>query len=398
MEPELKELELKGYVKPGFEEAGEAFLNNFHELDDLGASAALFIDQEKVIDIWAGVMNENVPEVREWQEDTLVNVWSTTKGFASLAIHMLRARGQLDFDKPVAYYWEEFAANGKAEIPVLYLLNHRSGMVSWKKRFTRSKGPEILYNWDEAVSLLAEQEPFWEPGTASGYHLLSYGHLVGELLRRIDGRPIDQFIKEEITVPLGLDFHMPLAESDFHRVADLRLMPNLNTFSEASKTKLSTMAQFAFTNPLARITDACSAEWRKAVIPAANGHCGARAVAKLYGILATGGTAKSENVTLLSPEDIEEIREPSEPGVDLILGAGMAGAELVWGRGYRIDHDNSYGPNPRAFYHWGFGGSLGYCDPESKIGFSYVMNRIELSSKSGQRSGNILKAIYNCID
>lgn len=382
--------ELKGEIKPGFEKVGEAFLNNFAELNELGAASALYVNQEKVVDVWAGHVDNDAK--KEWQENTLVNVWSTTKGFVSLAIHMLKSRGELDIDLPVAHYWPEFAAAGKAEIPVRYLLNHRSGMAAWKKE----SPTEMLYDWELATSLLAEQEPLWEHGTASGYHLLSYGHLVGEVLRRIDGRTIDQFIREEITEPLELDFHMPLGESNFDRVTDVCLMPNFSALSTASKNKLGGLAKSAFTNPLVRVTDANSPAWRKAVVPAANGHGTARAVAQLYAILATGGTSQSK-LTLLNPSDIETIREPAEAGVDLILGAGMGDADLIWGLGYRIDHANIYGPNPRAFYHGGFGGSLGYCDPEKGVGFGYTMNRMDLSSRSGQRAANILQAAFSCL-
>ncbi len=387
-------MELKGDIANGFEAVGDAFLKNFSELNDLGASACLYIDQKKVVDIWGGCTDEKEAEPdtsKEWQHDTLVNIWSTTKGFVSLAMHMLMDRGQLDIDQPVAHYWPEFGANGKEEIPVRFLLNHRSGMAGWQNEFSKQTPPEILYDWDEATRLLAEQEPFWEPGTASGYHLLSYGHLVGEVLKRIDGRPIDKFIKEEVTTPLGLDFHMPVAESDLSRISDVRLMPNFKTMSSESRAKLSKLAQFAFTNPLARVGDANSEAWRKAVIPAANGHATAEAVAKLYGVLSTGGAQ------LISEESIERMREPAESGVDLILGAGMSEAELIWGLGYRINHDNSYGPNERAFYHGGFGGSLGFCDPEHNFGFGYVMNRMDMSSRSGQRAAALLDAVYSCL-
>lgn len=392
------DVELKGQIDPGFEEVGEAFLKNFSKRKELGAASTLYLNQKKVVDIWAGYMDESGKKEekeigRDWEEDTLVNVWSTTKGFVSLAIHMLRSRGQLDIDLPVAHYWPEFAAAGKAEIPVRWLLNHRSGMGAWKKE----SPAEMLYDWDEAVSLLAQQEPLWEPNTASGYHLLSYGHLVGEVLRRIDGRTIDQFIREEITEPLELDFHMPLGENNFDRVTDVRLMPNFSMLSTASRAKLMGLAKFAFTNPLVRVTDANSTDWRKSVVPAANGHATARAIAGLYGVLATGGTSESKGHTLLNPADIEGMREPAKPGVDLILGAGMANTDLIWGLGYRIDHEKNYGPNPKAFYHGGFGGSLGFCDPENGIGFGYVMNRMDLSSRSGQRAGSILKAIYKCL-
>ncbi len=383
----MNDIEIKGYIKPGFEKVGDAFIKNFKELRELGAGVSVFLGEESVVDIWGGLKSDG----QKWQKDTLVNVWSTTKGFTSLAIHMLKSRGLLDFDKPVAYYWEEFAAAGKAEIPVRQILNHRSGMACWKKE----QPVDILYDWEAAVRLLAEQEPLWEPGKFSGYHLLSYGHLAGEILRRIDGRMIDRFIQEEIADPLGLDFNMPVAEDDFRRISDVALMPDATKISTESRAKLSEIARLAFTNPLAKVFDANSTKWRQAVIPAANGHTTARDVAKLYALLANGGSFKE--TTLVSAEDIENMRQPSEPGVDLILGAGMDNKEMIWGMGYRINHDNSYGANSRAFYHGGFGGSLGFCDPEAGLGFGYVMNRMDLSSRSGSRAANLVNAVYDCI-
>ncbi len=384
---------LNGYIKPGYEAVGDAFIKNFTDFRDLGAAAAVMEGEELVVDIWGGQIHD---EKTPWEKDTLVNVWSTTKGFVSLAAHMLMARGKLDIEKPVAAYWEEFAASGKSEITVRQLLNHRSGMAGWREKVPVG----VLYDWKWATDLLAAQKTFWEPGEASGYHLLSYGHLVGEVIRRIDGRPVDVFIREEIAEPLELDFHMPLTpfvkdSERAGRVSDVVLMPTTSKISAEARAKLSEVASYVFTNPLARVYDANSPEWRAAVIPAANGHTTARAVAKMYSLLANGGSHRS--ITLLSPEDVEKMREPAPAGKDLILGAGMGGADLIWGLGYRINHDNRYGPNPRAFYHGGFGGSLGFADPESGLSFSYTMNRMDLSSKSGDRASNLLKAVYAVI-
>ena len=384
-----KDIHPDSFVKPGFEKVVDAFLSNFQETEELGASTAVYKDGELVADIWGGWVDEDkrVP----WAKDTLVNVWSCTKGLVSTSIHLLISRGKLSLSDPISKHWPELSGGAKDRITLQHVLTHRSGIVTWQSK----EEVNLLYEWDRAVGLLAEQEVFWEPGEQSGYHLFTFGHLLGELIRRVDGRTVSDFIQQELARPLELDFHMPLPREHLYRVSDIYLMPTTTQIPDSARQKLPEIAKFAFTNPLARVYDANSQDWRDAVIPAANGHCTARDLAKLYGLISNGG--QLGNLKMFEPADVERMREPAPSGVDLVLGPGMKGKEMVWGHGYHINSNLFNGSNPRAFYQGGFGGSLGFCDPDQGIGFGYTMNRMDLSSRSSNRASKIVESLYSAI-
>ena len=409
------EILIQGNVRPGFEAVREAFAQNFEERHEVGASVAVVRNGQYLVDLWGGWADE--ARSRPWEADSIVNVWSTTKGFVSLSAHMLIDRGQLELDKPVADYWPEFAQAGKAEITVRQLMSHRAGVAGWAEPVTE----DIMYDWEKLCEMLAAQEPFWEPDTQSGYHALTFAHLVGELVRRIDGRHIDEFVREEITGPLKVDMIIGVQPEDDHRVADLCTTPDAPPPQNPSQVKseqdaekaeaassddsasevgdsapqMSELMLRALGNPFVGPKVANSVPWRRGVFPSANGHGNARGTAAMYGTIASGGTFGATR--LFGSEAVERMREEQPTGRDLVISA--VGEEMTWGMGFMVNKQKWYGYNPRAFHHGGYGGSLGFCDPEAEIGFGYAMNAMNVSTLvQDERSVMLLRAVYQCLD
>lgn len=408
-----EELVISGNVRPGFEAVREAFAQNFEKRHEVGASVAVVRNGQYLVDLWGGWADE--ARTRPWEADSIVNVWSTTKGFVSLSAHMLIDRGQLELDKPVADYWSEFAQAGKGGITVRQLMSHRAGLAGWAEPVTE----DIMYDWEKLCEMLAAQEPFWEPGTQSGYHALTFAHLVGELVRRIDGRPIDEFVRDEITGPLKADMLIGVQPEDDRRVADLCTTPDApppqnpsQVKSEQAETEaassddsasdagesapqMSELMMRALGNPFVGPKVANSTPWRRGVFPSANGHGNARGIAAMYGTIAAGGAFGATR--LFSPEAAERMREEQPTGWDLVISA--VGEEMTWGMGFMVNKQKWYGSNPRAFHHGGYGGSLGFCDPEAEIGFGYAMNAMNVSTLvQDERSVMLLRAVYECLD
>ena len=262
---------VEGHCDARFAPIRDLFEASFANGEELGAAIAFCLDGEMVVDLWGG--HRDVAQTQPWTRDTLVNVYSTTKGMTALCAHQLVERGLLDLDAPVAKYWPEFAAGGKGSIPVHMLLSHRSGLAG-----VREKLPvEALWNWDAMPTALAAQEPLWEPGTANGYHAITYGHLVGEVVRRAAGTTIGTFFRDEVAKPLGVDFHIGLAASEDARVADL--VPPSAADAAAARPKPESLQGKVTGNPALEAIVAMRTEWRRAEIPAANGHGNARSVA-----------------------------------------------------------------------------------------------------------------------
>ena len=258
-----------------------------------------------------------------WQADTITNVWSTTKTVTSLAALMLVDRGELDVDAPVARYWPEFAAAGKEGVLVRHLLSHTSGVSG----LDQPAVVEDLYDWDKSTARFAAQAPWWEPGTASGYHALNFGHLIGEVLRRITGKSLKQFVAEEIAGPLGADFQIGAAEKDWSRISNVIPPPPLPFDLGALGMDSPTVK--TLTGPLADASDANTPEWRRADIGAANGHGNARSVARILSVISRGGEV--DGVRLLRPETIELIFREQANGIDVVLGV-----PLRFGIGYGL--------------------------------------------------------------
>ena len=381
-------VDISGSCAPRFEPVQEAFRQQLASGNELGASLAVDIDGTTVVDLWGGHRDE--AKLSPWTDDTITNVWSTTKTITNLAALMLVDRGLVDVHAPVARYWPEFAANGKEGVLVRHLLSHTSGVSGWEPPF----GVTDLYDWELSTRRLAGQRPWWEPGTASGYHAASQGHLVGEIVRRVTGKRLKTFVDEEIAGPLGADFHIGARESDWGRIApvvppppmklDLRSLP---PESPAFKT---------YTGPGLHPSAANTEGWRRADMGALNGHGNARSVARIMRAISLGGTVNG--VRLLSPETIALIFEEQSHNVDLVLGA-----RLRFGIGYAlpetktIPYVSARGPDARVCFWGGWGGSLIVMDTESRVTIAYMMNKMAPGIIGSDRSERYVRAIHACL-
>ena len=330
---------------------------------DVGASVSVTVEGETVVDIWGGWADE--AQTTPWGRDTITNVWSTTKTMTFLSTLVLAERGLLDYHEKVSTYWPEFAQNGKADIEVRHLMGHTSGVSAWEQPVA----VEDIYDWEKSTAMLAAQAPWWTPGEGSGYHALNQGHLLGEVIRRIDGRMLGQFFAEEIAGPLDADFHIGLDPSEFDRVSNVIPPPAL-AIDMATMDPGSVLIK-TFTGPAPDATESWTPEWRQATIGAANGHGNARSVARIQAIVANGGTV--DGVELLSPDTIKMIFEEQANGVDQVLGLPVR-----FGMGYAL-HSIAvpYLPEGNYAYWGGWGGSSIIVDIDRKITFAYVMNRMD---------------------
>jgi CubicO group peptidase (beta-lactamase class C family) len=350
---------------------------------DVGASVAVTIDGRSVVDLWGGWADEarTVP----WQADTITNVWSTTKTMTTLAALTLVERGELDVYAPVAHYWPEFAANGKEAIEVRHLMSHTSGVSAWAQPVQ----VDDIYDWEKSTSMLAAQAPWWEPGTASGYHALNQGHLVGEVVRRITGRRLGQFFAEEIAGPLGADFHIGLDPGEFGRVANVIPPPPL-PIDLATLDPDSVMVK-TFTGPAPDASVAWTPEWRQADIGAANGHGNARSVARLQSVVACGGEV--DGVRLLSPATCDLIFDVQADGIDLVLGIPSR-----FGIGYGLKSETyPYLPDGRICFWGGWGGSMIIVDLDRRMTVAYMMNRMEAGLVGDLRGESLVRAAYDAV-
>jgi CubicO group peptidase (beta-lactamase class C family) len=374
---------VRGECQPRFAPVREAFEQSFSQGLEVGASLSVWLDGRPVVDLWGGSAD---PESgAAWQRDTLVNVYSTTKGPTALCAHLLADRGQLDFDAPVARYWPEFAAADKGEIPVRDLLCHRAGLPG----LDRPTRLEDLYDWQGVVEALAAQAPWWEPGSRHGYHPITFGHLVGEVVRRISGRSLGSFFREEIAQPLGLDFHIGLPASQDARVARL-VPPRGSEGARILRDEPDSLSGRALSNPVIDPRAAATRAWRAAEIPAANGHGNARSIAGFYAALAMGG--ERDGVRLLSPAALERASQVQVAGRDAVLRV-----PIQWGLGFIVNgRPGIYGPNPRAIGHSGYGGSFGFADPDARLAVGYAMNRMGANLAGDERAGRLIQALYTC--
>ena len=372
---------VQGYTHDRFAAAREVLAQNLASGADIGASFCATHEGETVVDIWGGFADE--ARTRPWEQDTIVNVYSTTKTMTALTALLIADRGELDFDAPVARYWPEFAANGKERIKVSHLMSHSAGLSGWKETICG----EDLYDWDKVTSLLAAQAPYWEAGTAPGYHAVTQGYLVGEVIRRITGSTLGTVFREEIAEPLGADFHIGLPSSEDARVADLIPPPPGAGISERSDDPLpANMAN----NPGIDVLATRSRAWRGAEIPAAGGTGNARSVAEIQAILANGGVAKGKR--FLSESGCRKALELQIEGMDLILGVPVR-----FGLGFGLSGGMVPLPNANSFYWGGYGGSLVIIDMDARTTFSYVMNRMEGTTTGDIRGFGLAMAMWQAL-
>ena len=371
---------VQGLTHDRFAAVRDAFQANLDSGEDVGASFCATVEGETVVDLWGGFAD--AAKTRPWVRDTIVNVYSTTKTMTALTALLLADRGELDFDAPVARYWPEFAANGKADIKVSQLMSHSAGLSGWREKIAR----EDLYDWDKCVRLLAEQAPLWEPGTASGYHSITQGYLVGEVVRRITGRSLGAVFREEIAEPLGADFWIGLPASEDHRVAEL-IPPEGPAVGEGEQTEVQAITN---RNPGIVIADTRTRAWRGAEIPAAGGTGNARAVAEIHAILANGGVAKGRR--FMSEAGCRKALELQIEGPDLILGI-----HARFGLGFGLPGTLFPLPNPNSMFWGGYGGSLIIIDFDARATFAYAMNRMVTTTTGDTRAFGLAMSMWQAL-
>jgi CubicO group peptidase (beta-lactamase class C family) len=362
-----------------------ALAEEIAEGEEVGASIAVDIDGEMVVDIWGG--HADPARTREWGRDTIVNLWSSTKPLTSLAALILADRGLLDVFAPVATYWPEFAANGKQDIEVRHVLSYTSGVSGWEAPFTI----DDVYDWGRATSQLARQEPWWPPGTASGYHLLNYGHLVGEIVRRITGRMLKAFVREEIAGPLGADVQIGACVQDAERIAEVIPPPPLEIPLDVLP-KDSPMFKTFSSPPMVGAEIAHTAEWRRADIGGANGHGNARSLARALSPISLGG--RVTGMELLSPATIDLIFQEQSNGTDEVLAV-----PLRMGIGFGLPEPVTFPmiPEGRICFWGGWGGSAVAMNPDHGATFAYVMNKMGPGTTGTKRTQRYTSLFYEAL-
>ena len=363
--------DVHGFAHDRFMAVRKLFEDNIAGGEDIGASFCATVNGETVVDLWGGYADP--AKTRPWNKDTIVNVYSTTKTMTALTALMLADRGLIDFDAPVARYWPEFAANGKANIKVSHLMSHSAGLSGWKETITK----EDIYDWGKATSLLAAQAPFWEPGTAPGYHALTQGYLVGEVIRRVTGKSVGTVFREEIAKPLGADFWIGLPASEDDRVAELLAPPPGDAVGDGPA--MSELTRNMATNPGIDVSETKTRAWRGAEIPAAGGTGNARSIAQIHAILANDGVAQGRR--FLSVAGVRKALEPQVEGTDLVMGV-----KAKFGLGFGLPGGLLPLPNPNAMFWGGYGGSLAIIDMDAKLSMGYAMNRM-LGTTTGDLRG-----------
>ncbi len=367
---------IEGHCDERFAAVRTAMTANFAEHGDVGASVAIVHDGEMVVDLWGGCADAE--RATPWQRDTIVNVWSTTKTMTALCALMLADRGDIAFDAPVAKYWPEFAANGKDAIEVRHLMSHTAGLAGWTEPVTIT---DIL-DWDRATELLAAQPTWWEPGTASGYHALTQGYLVGEVVRRVTGVSLGTFFRDELATPLGADFHIGTSDEHVDRISNV--IPPTDRLG-ADQGPDSFAAQM-LTNPPLDATVAWTPEWRRAESPAANGHGNARSVARVQSVLSHGGTIDGHEY--LSSAGCDAVFDVQSSGTDLVLGV-----PLTLGIGYGLNSESTpIGTSPRTCFWGGWGGSIVVNDLDRRLTVAYVMNKMGEGTLGDMRGINVVFA------
>lgn len=391
--------EICGDVAPGFEPVREEFGRNFSERGELGAACCAYARGEKVVDLWGGSRDRNTGA--PWEEDTLVLVFSTTKGVSALAVALAQSRGLIDYDETVAAYWPEFAHNGKGGVTVRQLLNHRAGLCAVDEPLN----PEVLSDLDRVAGILARQRPAWEPGKRQGYHYLTLGLCENELLRRVDprGRSLGRFLREEIVAPLGEEFYVGLPpEVPASRVATieafhpLQMLLHVNTMPPGlvlGYLNPRSLTARTLGNPKLRSPgDLDKPEYRRVELGAAGGIGTARAVAKAYGAFAAGGKDLG-----VRPETIAELSAPAPPPP-----AGSRDEVLKTDTSYSLGFFKPsaafrFGTDEGAFGTPGAGGSFGFADPTAGVGFAYAPNRMGFHVWDDPRERALREALYACL-
>ncbi|HLT09850.1 MAG TPA: serine hydrolase domain-containing protein [Micromonosporaceae bacterium] len=375
---------VRGHCAPEFDAVREAFCHNISTGAELGASIVVDVGGETVVDLWGGARDRAATQ--PWEHDTVVNLWSISKAVTNLTALMLVDRNLLDLDQPVAHYWPEFAANGKESVLVRHVLSHSSGVPGWEPPFTVQQ----MCDTDDAARRLADQPPWWEPGTASGYHAQNQGHLVGELVRRVTGKRLAEFIDQEIAEPLGADLHIGAARIEPDRIAQLD-PPSRTRIVLPDGLDRNPMMK-VFTAPAVNALAAETAQWRAAELGALNAHGNARSVARILSALSLGGSAGSIRLLSAAAAALPFVEQTC--GIDKVLGI-----PLRWGIGYALSTPDAVPgiPEGRRCFWGGWGGSMVVMDPGLSLTVAYTMNRMSPGIIGSARSRQYLDAVFGAI-
>ncbi len=369
--------EIHGLCPERFAGVRAAFEDNFATGQELGARFSLVQRGELVVDLWDVFADRQ--RTKAFDETTLTPVFSTTKAIAALLIARLVDAGKLDYAQPVADVWPEFAQAGKGAITVEQVMSHQEGLSG----FPEEMEPSLWFDWDAICAKLAAMAPLWPPGSASGYHPITFGYLAGEIFRRVDGRTMGAALREDLAGPFGLDLWIGLPDAEHHRAADLQRPNGLPNFGE-----INAATKAAFLTPWSSPAGRGQAEWRRIEIPSANGHATAPALARLIGALANDGWLDGE--TILSPALIAEASRERIHGQDLVLPFVMS-----WGAGFmRNSAVKVWGPGEQTFGHSGWGGSCAFADPETGLAGAYVMNKQSTDLIGDARAKRLIEAAY----
>ncbi len=375
---------VRGRVAPGFEPVREAFVANFTRRGDTGAACCVYLRGRPVVDVWGGLADTTTG--RAWTEDTAQLVFSATKGVTAVCAHMLVEQGRLDLDAPIARYWPEFAANGKAHIPVRWALCHRAGLAAVDGDLTLA---DVLA-WDPVVAAIAAQAPNWEPGTAHGYHVRSFGWIVGELVRRVAGHTIGRFLAEHIAGPHDIDFRIGLPPAEQSRCA--RMIPPGDDFpSLATLLGADSLTTRAMHGPAGLF--AYDETWNRpdvlaAEMPSSNGVGSARGLARLYAAL----VSDVDGGRVLAPATVAAARAVQAEGPDRVLLLPSR-----FGLGFMLPPMLAPGCGAESFGHPGAGGSLAFADPEAELGFGYVTTRMRFDLTGDARQRALVEAVYRVL-
>lgn len=385
-------MDVSGFCSTQFSPIRDLFAELWEDIE-VGAALAVYWQGKEVVNLWAGFQDR--AKSKPWTEETLVNTYSITKGVMATAITQLAEQGKIEYSEKVCHYWPEFAQNGKHNITVRELLSHQSGLCGIEQPLT----VEDLYDWDKIIGLLETQPPLWTPGTMAGYHAVTWGYLCGELIYRISGLTPGEYVKRHICEPLGLEFYLGVPDKKLNHCAEL-IGPNHITEKSISPP-LKAANSSAPANPLFDIAQlnpiispfkhASSQPWRRAEIPASNGHSDAVSLARLYGALANGGLLEDTRFLTVAAID-QAIEVAVDNDIDQVMGHVIRRSQA----GFILSHDGNYGQEPRSFGHAGAGGSTAFADPDHSLGFAYVMNQLQPEGFK-RRYAVILDKIYTLI-
>jgi CubicO group peptidase (beta-lactamase class C family) len=368
-------VDVQGFCARGFERVKDAFAQNFENGGEIGASFSAIHQGEIVVDIWGGFSDK--AKTKPWADNTLTLMFSTTKGVSAIVAAWLVDQGVLDFETPVSHYWPDFGAHGKDKLTLGQMLSHQAGVPG----FPDPIDPDLWLDPPKLAAAIASVAPLWPPGTASGYHPLTWGYIIGETVQRAAKRSLGTILRDKICKPLGIDFHIGLDDADFGRVSEMRKPSQVANFGE-----ITPMVRAAFMTKWAA-PQRGGDEWKRIEVPSANGHATARAVARLYEIYATGGEILGKRV--LSEQAFAGLTQARISGQDLVLPF-----KLDWRSGVMANSLKFFGPNGEAFGHSGSGGSCGFGDPKAKVAAAYVMNKQSHHLIGDPRATSLIGALY----